>query len=154
MCKVTSAWSLQKAASFGGNELLLHKHTGTPTHVCVCVFVCCVYENSQVKGQAGVFNRHPQKHATIFCLFFVVREREQPGEKRNVTYTQRGSPAVRFTMGQSAVEHFMLLFFGFMFPTSISLLLFLQLCQKKTHASIKPKGREETNQNSRQTYEK
>lgn len=46
-------------------------------------------------------------------------------------YTQRGAPAVRFTMGQSAEEHFMLLFFGFMFPTSISQLLFFATLPKQ-----------------------
>lgn len=82
--QVPGAYKRQQASvvtsSFYTNS---HTHTHRPpTYVCesVGVYVCCVYENSQVKGQAGVFNRHPKKHATIFCLFLWENESSPRGE--------------------------------------------------------------------------
>lgn len=66
-----------KGSSYAGNELLLQ--TRTPIHtyvyVCVSVGVCCVYENSQVKGQAAVFNRRSPKSMLQFSGCFCARER-------------------------------------------------------------------------------
>lgn len=136
--QVPGAYKRQQASvvtsSFYTNS---HTHTGH-LRMCVTLWVCmyAVYTKIAKLKVRQAFLIGTPKSMLRFSAFFV-REREQP-ERRNVMYTQRGAPAVRFTMGQSAVEHFMLLFFGFMFPTSISQLLFLQLCQNKTHASIKP----------------
>lgn len=82
--QVPGAYKRQQA-SVVTSSFYTNSHTHRlPTYVCVCVsvgvYVCCVYENSQVKGQAGVFNRHPKKHATIFCLFLWEYESSPRGE--------------------------------------------------------------------------
>lgn len=81
--QVPGAYKRQQA-SVVTSSFYTNSHTHRPpTYVCVGVYVWCVYENSQVKGQAGVFNRHPKKHATIFCLF-CERTRAAREAKRNV----------------------------------------------------------------------
>lgn len=112
MCKVTSAPEPTKGSSssgsFAGNELLLL--TRTPTPVCVCVCMLCVYENSQVKGQAGVFNRRQPKSmlrfsALVFCVCVCMSD---------ITYTPRVATAVRdLRWVNSDVKQFMLLFFWY-----------------------------------------
>lgn len=85
MCKVTSAWSLQKAASFGGNELLLHKLTHThTTYVCVWVCMYAVYTKIAKLKVRQAFLIGTPKSMLRFSAFFCERTRAAREAKRNV----------------------------------------------------------------------
>lgn len=88
MCKVTSAWSLQKAASFGGNELLLHKHIYTHTYarMCVCVCLYAVYTKiAKLKVRQAFLIGAPKSMLRFSAFFCCERTRAAWREaKRNV----------------------------------------------------------------------